>query len=265
MFRSLSIIFSIIVFVLPAFADPEASALAKMVNDREANEGRVGSMHFQLVNKSGKKRDRTAVMVHSETIDVERIGIYFTKPAMIADTSFMSHDYRASDDSNWLYLPATDRVRRLPMSDRGDYFMGTDLTYGDIKDNFKFAADDWSFGVDGYESLNGKSYPVLTGRIQSSKIADQTGYSAFRALIDTETAFPIQIDYKDEDGDDLKTVNVRKLDQIAGAWTAMEFSVQNLQTGHATKIHFTEMRHVTNIDDYIFDPDALVDGVPDIG
>jgi hypothetical protein len=40
-------------------------------------------------------------------------------------------------DDRWLYLPATRKVRRIPASDRGDYFLGTDFTYEDIQSELK--------------------------------------------------------------------------------------------------------------------------------
>jgi len=129
------------ILALTIFAAPAASkslTLAEKVSQRSANEGRVGEMHFSLMDKSGRTRNRVATLVHSDTQDAVKIAIYFTAPAAISETSFLSHDYSEDIDQTWLYLPATDRVRRLPTSDRGDNFMGTDLTYGDVKDNFKF-------------------------------------------------------------------------------------------------------------------------------
>lgn len=242
----------------------EALALATMIAERPANEGRAATMHFQLENGSGRVRNRTALMVHSDRDSNERIAIFFTEPAMIEETAFLSFNYSNRDDENWLYLPATERVRRLPMSDRGDYFMGTDLSYGDVKDNFKFTLDDWSFDLDGTEAHNGEVYPVLTGSATSPEIASETGYGSFRALVDTKTAFPVWIEYTDPDGDPLKIVEVPEVEPIGGAQTAMRFTAENLQTGHRTEVHFTEMRYVPELDDTIFSPEALAFGIPNV-
>ena len=40
---------------------------------------------------------------------------------------------KEKDDDQWLYLPAMRKVRRISVSDRADYFLGTDLSYEDIK------------------------------------------------------------------------------------------------------------------------------------
>lgn len=246
-------------------ASADVTSLAKLVEDRAANKGRVGNMHFELENKSGRVRKRTALMVHAAEGAVERIAIFFTKPSMIENTAFLSHNHSTKADQNWLYLPATDRVRRLPASERGDYFMGTDFTFGDLQDNFKFYSEDWKFTEASRGSIGGKSYPMLKGVAASGKKAREMGYSSFRALIDTNSAFPVWIEFADEDGDPLKRVRVYETRVIGGAHTAMRFSVHNLQTGHTTRVHFTNMRYVPKLKRSVFEPAALSYGVPSVG
>lgn len=242
--------------------DPAALAAAQAIAARPANEGRVGTMHFTLRNGSGDTRQREALMFHSDTPETIRIAIFFTQPAMISETAFLTFDHRVGDDENWLYLPATERVRRLPVSDRGDYFMGTDLTYGDIKDDFKFGLEDWVFTSAQEETVDGASYLRLEGEAQSAQIAAETGYSGFTALIDTERHFPVEITYLDADGDPLKHIVVEDLNTVGGAWTAMRFTVDQLQSGHTTLVYFTDMQHRPDLDDSVFDAESLAYGVP---
>ena len=262
-------LFLFCVSVFPAFqanadVSNQATRLANLVAERPANEGRVGTMHFHLENSSNRVRERQAIMIHSEVASTERIAIFFTQPSMIEETAFMSFNYKIADDENWLYLPATERVRRLPSSDRGDYFLGTDLTYGDIKDNFKFGLEDWNFGVE--EGLNeaGEEVTFLTGQARTPDLGVEMGYASFRARIDEESAFPVWIEYTDTVGDILKRVEVLDIGIIGGAHTALHFTAENLQTGHKTGVKFTDMRHVPNLDDSIFDPDTLAFGIPDV-
>lgn len=247
----------------------DAQSIAQLVADRPANKGRAGTMHFKLINSAQRERSREALMVHSETSNVERIAIFFTHPSMIEETAFLSLNYDDDDDENWLYLPATERVRRLPASDRGDYFLGTDLTYGDIKDNFKFNISDWDFKLDPTAVVNhsnpeNNNVKVLLGAAKTPQISRELGYASFKAQVDTQSAFPLWIEYTDVDGELLKRVEVLKIEVIGGAYTAMHFIAENLQTGHKTDVHFTNMRHVPDIDETIFEPDSLAYGVPDV-
>ena len=218
-------------------------------------------MHFRLVNGAGAERTREALMVHSDPGDVVKLGIFFTEPAAIRDTGFLSHDDEGADE-NWLFLPAVERVRRLPSSDRADYFMGTDLTYGDISDDFKFESGQWRFSGGGTQSRDGVAYATLNGEAASAEAVAENGYSRFEALVDTETWFPVLTTYYDAEGEALKRIEVLEQEEIGGAWTAMRFVAENLQSGHATHIHFEDMRHVPDLDEEILEPDALEYGVP---
>jgi outer membrane lipoprotein-sorting protein len=260
-----SVLLTSFLFVAPSFADPVIPELARRVAERPANDGRVGTMHFRLTNSAGKVRERTALMAHSEAGDVVRLAIFFTAPSMISETAFLSFDHASREDESWLFLPATERVRRLPVSERRDYFMGTDMTYGDVKDNFKFSLSDWTFETDGTSEHKSKTYPVLTGQAISPAIAEELGYTGFRALVDEETCFPVLIEFSDTDGAPLKRVEVTDLANVGDAWTAMAFVIEQLQTGHRTEVVFTDMRRVPDIDDSVFDPTSLAYGTPEIG
>lgn len=242
--------------------DGAGAALAREILDRPANQGRVGTMNFQLLNAAGRNRTRVAVMAHSESDEQVRVAIYFTAPAAIEGTAFVNHEQGEQVDASWLYLPATERVRRLPNSERGDYFMGTDLTYGDIKDNFKFRLEDWHFTLGEDVQHQGARHAVLLGEARSAALAREMGYSAFMALVDPETLFPVVIEFSDTEGQPLKRVTVEEQGLIGEAWTALRFSVQQHQTGHRTEITFEDMRHVPDLDPRVFEARALAYGVP---
>lgn len=242
--------------------ETEAGTVAANVAERPANEGRVGEMHFRLVNEAGAERTREALMIHSDTGDVVKLGIFFTAPAAIRDTGFLSHDADEGADENWLFLPAIERVRRLPSADRADYFMGTDLTYGDISDDFKFELEQWRFSGGETVSRDGVAHATLNGEAASAEAIAENGYSRFEALVDTTTWFPVLTTYHDAEGEALKRIEVLEQERIGGAWTAMRFVVENLQSGHTTYIHFEDMRYVPDLDEEMLEPDALEYGVP---
>ena len=246
----------------PAWPDTASpgQTLAEQIIHRPANEGRIGEMHFTMTDKNGRTRQREAVLVHSDADTSVKIAIHFTAPAAIADTAFLSHDNSGSVDETWLFLPATERVRRLPSSDRGDAFMGTDLSYGDVKDNFKFQLEDWTFS--GGDQENEDGLLILSG-IAKDQAVRETGYGAFTALVDSNTLFPMEVIYEDADGQLLKKVTVLDQDKIEGAWTAMHFRAENLQTGHQTDIQLKNVRCEPDLDSDLLDPDFLDDGAPD--
>jgi len=238
--------------------------LAQRIVNRPTNAGRTGEMLFEMRNKKGRKRSRAAVLLYADQPEVTKLSIHFTAPASIRDTGFLSHNADSGPDQSWLYLPATDRVRRLPASDRGDYFMGTDLTYGDLQDNFKFALEDWLFTSIAAQERDGKSFLELKGeaRDEAKKLM---GYSSFRALIDPATLFPLVVVYSDVDGEPLKEMKILNQEKVDGVWTATHFTIKNLQTEHRTEVELRNMRAVPNLDMSRLESNALDMGAPDLG
>ncbi len=257
----LAVLFAV---TIAANADVEPALLASNIADRPTNLGRTGEMHFTLRNANGKQRVRAAVLQHADLADMTKLAIHFTAPAAIRDTGFLSHDADSGPDQSWLYLPATDRVRRVPASDRGDYFMGTDLTYGDLQDNFKFQLEDWVF-TGGTEQQHKNELLLSLQGIATDAARRSLGYRSFTALIDPLTLFPVQLNYTDEDGEPLKRVQILKQEQIDGAWIATRFAVENLQTGHQTIIELRNVRTDSDMDLTRLEADALDLGAPDLG
>lgn len=242
----------------------EGRVLGQAVYERPASIGRAGDMHFKLTNKRGRSRERLAMMVRTQDEHTTRVAIFFKSPAAIQNTAFLSHEHDHQEDDSWLYLPATDRVRRLPAAERGDAFIGSDLSYGDIRDNFRFPTEHWRFRSTGMRTKNGKDLRVLEGLARSEESAREMGYGRFEALIDEDTLFPVEVAYFDVYDQPLKQTEVMEIGRVGDAWVALAFSVRNLQTGHRTDITFEGMRAVPNLDERVFQPAALVDGVPRI-
>lgn len=239
-------------------------ALAERIHERPASAGRVGTMNFRLINQRGRSRERVALMAHSEIEDTTRVAIFFTAPAAIQNTAFLSHEHALSDDDAWLYLPATERVRRLPASERRDAFMGTDLSYGDIRDNFRFPPEHWRFRANGTREVDGRALIALDGLARSEDSAREMGYGRFEALVDETSLFPVVVEYFDIHDQPLKRVTVSNIGLVGEAWTALAFEVANHQTGHRTEVYFDNMRAVPDLSERVFQPAALADGVPRI-
>lgn len=231
------------------------SAIAQKVADRSEGDPRKGTITFTIRNKD-QTRSRSAKMVRSETGATSRLLLVFDQPASIDGTAFLSYDHKpaAKVDETWLFLPATKRVRRVPSSDRGDSFMGTELSYGDVKDSFKFALADYTFSAGG-EAANGRL--ILNGTAKSDKIAKETGYGSFSAEIDPANWFPRVIRLNDPAGRRLKTISVRKVGRIGGSWTATDFSVNNHITGRSTLVVVEGLSAASPVDNSLFDPARL--------
>ncbi|GGY45629.1 outer membrane lipoprotein-sorting protein [Parvularcula lutaonensis] len=226
-------------------------AIAEKIANRIADDERTGQITFTLRDSKGRERERTARLAVRETDEVSRMLLLFDRPANIRDTAFLSFDYVAPEaaDETWLFLPSTERVRRIPSTDRSGRFMATELTYGDVKDDFKFGLADYDFEAGGEK--NGRL--VLIGTSKSPQVARETGYGGFRAEIDPETWFPMLIDFADPEGEPLKTIEVNEVQRVGDSWTAKSFEVVNHKTGRSTSVRVDDSRVARGLSATLFD------------
>ena len=98
---------------------------------------------MELIDRRGKSRVRETMGYRRYYGEEKRTVLFYQSPTNVRGTGFLTYDYpnADTDDDQWLYLPALRKVRRISSSDRGDYFLGTDFTYEDIKKETRIATD----------------------------------------------------------------------------------------------------------------------------
>lgn len=241
-----------------------ADDIARQVAERPEGRATRRSIDIELTNKHGKSRTRRALVLKENRGSIRLTRITYTEPKAIRDTAFLSHDARepSATDSRWFYMPSLRKVRRVPASDRGDYFLGTDFTYEDIQSELKFDTDDYQFHYYGSNRADGRTRHELSGKPVNPQIARELGYGAFRAVVDESTWMPIMVEFMDLDHQPLKTVYVDEVAYVDGIWTATSIRAVNHQTGHQTRFVFGDISYPDDLPDQYFEPSALARGLP---
>jgi len=194
---------------------------------------------------------------------VRKTILLYTKPSNVKGTAFMSFDYDevSKDDDQWLYLPSLRKTKRISAANRGDYFLGTDFTFEDIKLGAKMSKADYDYQVLKEEVVNGKMCYLLEGTPINKKISRELGYSKIHQWVDKEIWLVLQSKYWDIAGNPLKSTFVKNVENIQGIWTFQELEAINHKSGHKTSITFSSSDYNTNIDDDLFSEESLTRGV----
>lgn len=241
-----------------AFPDPDE--MVEKLNGREEGVSQTRKIKMELTNKRGRTRTRE-VESYRRYFGEEsrRTLLFYTSPSNIKDTGFLTFDYPESekDDDQWLYLPALGRVRRISASDRGDYFLGTDFSYEDIKKEGKTEPADYTFETTASKIVDGHQTWVVTGTPRNDKIAKELGYSRHDMYIDPKLWISRRGEFWEVNGKHLKTVEFRNIEIIQGIATAMQIKVTNHKTSHSTVFTFSDTDYETDIDKKMFNQSAL--------
>ena len=241
-----------------------ADDIARHVAARPEGKATQRTIDIVLTNKRGRSKARRALVIKENRDDARYTRITYTEPKAIQDTAFLSHDFKnpSTTDGRWFYMPSLRKVRRVPASDRGDYFLGTDFTYEDIQSELKFDLGDYDFRYDGSSVANGATRHHLSGKPASRRISKELGYGAFRAIVDESTWMPVRVEFMDVKQKLLKTIHVNTIAQIDGIWTATDIRAINHQTGHQTHFAFRDIIYPVDLADQLFEPPALSRGLP---
>ena len=242
---------------------PTGDEIVAEVNARDDGEYVTRKLTMEMIDRRGKKRVRETFGYRRYYGEEKRTVIFFLSPSSIKDTGFLTYDYpdADTDDDQWLYLPAARKVRRISSSDRGDYFLGTDLSYEDMKKEGKFSTEDYAHMTIGEEEVDGHRCYIVEGTPVDEATMKELGYGKVQTWIDPEIWMSRKSEFWDVRMNPLKTLRTTDIRQVDGIWTAHRLEVKNHKTGHSTIFTFADVDYTTEVDDDVFTERALVRGV----
>lgn len=246
-----------------AAAEPGGREIAEQVDARAEAPATQRVIRMTLTPQRGRPRERTAIVMKQQDDVVQKTRITYTEPKRARGTSFLSHDYALAGraDGRWLYTPALRKVRRIPATERGKSFQGTDFSYEDMQSDLKFDLDDYRFRYEGSDESAGGIRHRISGKPASTAIARELGYGGFTAVVDESTWLPVEIDFADPDGAPLKTVTIMDIRNIDGYWTPTLIEAVNHQTGHRTTFRYEDVSYPRSLPDHLFQPGGLRRGL----
>lgn len=216
---------------------PSGEEIVARVNERDVGATAQQDVRMVLTEKGGKTRERQMKSFRRYFGAEKRMVLFFVAPANIKGTALLIHAYADPErsDDQWLYLPATRKVRRIPPAERGSAFLGTDFTFEDMQYESR-AADlaDHTLETLRTEEVDGRPCYVVEAVPRSERLAREIGYSKVRLWIDRESWVIRRSEAWDQRDRLYKRISLRDFRQVQGVWTPATLEAENLLTGHST-------------------------------
>lgn len=255
-----------VIILLPSLSTagqlPDGDEIARRVNARDEGVAVARNLTMQT-DRRGRIRTRETRGFRKYYGGDKRTVIFYLKPGNVKDTAFLTWDYADTnkDDDQWLYLPAMRKVRRISTSDRGDYFLGTDLTYEDIKLETRISFADYTRKTIGEGEVDGHHCYLLESTPVNEQTARELGYGKVEQCVDSDIWMVRRAKFWDIRGKPLKTAWFRDIRKIQDIWTQHRIEVENHRTGHKTLFLFSDVDYRSGVSDDVFTRNALRRGL----
>lgn len=253
---------------MPALAEdalPDGAEIVQRVNARDDGDTVSRVLVMELVDKSGFRRIRETRSFRRDFAGGERRSVlFFDAPANLKGTALLTWDDPdpAQDDAQWLFLPELRKSRRVAMSERGRAFLGTDLSFEEIKKETRISIEDYRWRTVGEEEVDGAACFVVEATAVDERTARELGYGRMLLRVDAELWIPRFGEYWDPRGERIKTIRITDIRPVQGIWTPHAVEATSLRTGHRTRLEFRDVDYERPLPDDLFTEAALARGAP---
>jgi hypothetical protein len=240
-----------------------ADEIVQRINNVDDGEHVTRRLVMNLTDRRGRERIRETFGYRKYFDEEKRSVLFYESPSNVKDTAFLTWDYPDSkvDDDQWLYLPAIRRVRRISAGDRGDYFLGTDFTFEDMKLEGRMEPADYDYALLGEETIDGVASYKLASTPKNTEVAKELGYGRTEFWVDKSNWMVIKADYWDTKDVLLKSLVMSDIRKIDGIWTRHELELSNHKTGHRSRFIFSDVDYLSPVEDDVFTQRAIARGL----
>jgi len=234
-------------------------AIATEVDSRDRGWGDVtveGEM--VLKNKAGNesvRKFRSTILEAADASEGDRSIITFSQPRDVRGTALLTHSkIEPDDDSQWIFLPAVKRVKRISSSNRTGKFVSSEFSYEDlgseeVADNAHIWLEDAACAHDG---------ALTCAAVESRPKNKRSGYSKRVSFIDLDEYRVHQIDFYNRRGDLEKSLKFQDYKQYEGQfWRAHVMIMENTQTGKSTRLSWGDYSFRKGLTERDFTPQGL--------
>lgn len=236
----------LVVMLIPAFAlfgsNNAQSIMAEVLKVQQSQTSAL-DLKLTLIEPNGTTRERR-IQTLSQNIDGRMSSVtVFLAPENVRNTRFLSIEEEDGSNSQWIYLPALKRIRRIGSSEEGGSFMGSDFSYADMAST--------SYDADEAEHLllfeDDKTYTILSIPHTS------TTYGKHITTVDKATYLPLLVEFYDLDQKTLlKTLKTEQTTSIGGRMMTSEVLMTTIASGHATRLEILQARFDMNLSPLYF-------------
>ena len=166
--------------------------------------------------------------------------------------ALLSINQRGVSERQYVYTPATQRVRSVVPQERSARFIGTDFTFEDIGER---VLDDFTYRLIGdAETMEGhKTYKVEATPVDPSR----SQYKYIYYWVAQDVPVILFAEMYDAQGRKVRVLHATDLKREGGVWGARHTEMRTVQDGTRTVLTIDRVKFNTKPDEKLFTPQGL--------
>ena len=214
--HKLSLLLSVMGLFLSGISHAETGLelMQQYQNQHEVN-SEYTQLSMTLVDKRERKRARELVIYAKKNPDgANRSLLKFTQPRDIHNVGLLTWEQVGdTEDSQWLYLPASKRIKRIASGGKKNPFMGSDLSYEDMRaENLAVH----SYEVIREEALEGQDCWVIEIKPTTEQEKRESGYARRLLWLRKDIHYPVKVEYFNRRDVLTKTATYQNIENVEG-------------------------------------------------
>ncbi len=196
----------------------------------------VKVVNMILRNNKGETRKKSFLSYKLETDKGTKTLLKFLSPNDTKNSGTLTQEVFGKDDIQHLYLPASDKLRRIQSENKDQSWMGSDLNYEDLEE---LEVDRWNYQLLKNETLDGQLCYVIK---MTPKSSSDSIYAYQKHWISQKNKTIHKIDLFDKNLKHIKTISMKKYKKNKdGFLQAWEIVAINIKDRHKTVLEVKKL------------------------
>lgn len=231
---------------------PSAQKVMEDVYRQDTNHDITMKANFQVYDNQGHSAKKEFIYRRIGGPGASKVEVVFTAPKEIRGVALLSVNQPGLQELQYIYTPATDRVRSVVPQERSARFIGTDFTYEDIGEralgDFTYRMIDDSETMDGHKTYKVEATPVDASRSQ---------YKYVYYWVAQDVPVILFTELYDAQGHKVRVLHATDLKHESGVWGARHTEMRTVQDGTRTVLTIDSVKFNTKPDEKLFTPQGL--------
>jgi hypothetical protein len=233
-------------------APPDARKIMEDVYRQDTSQSTFMRANFEVFDKQGHRTRKQFTYRRIGSPGNSKTLVVFTAPEEIRGVVLLSINQRGVNERQYIYLPATQRVRTVVPQERSARFIGTDFTYEDIAER---VLDDFTYRLLGEdETIEGHK----TWKIEATPAdPSRSQYKFLYYWVARDSLVILHSEMYDAQGREARVLHASQIKRVSGIFGARRMEMSSVLSGTRTVLVIEEVKLNVSMDEKMFTPEGI--------